>query len=615
MTINPNTRQKNWIRPLPERLINKIAAGEVIERPAAVLKELVENSLDAGATRIEVIIEKSGMKSISVLDNGCGINPDQVEIAFSRHATSKIKDFSDLDALRSYGFRGEALPSIGSVSRTRMVSKTGDTEEGREIIIEGGVVQSVKPIGVPDGTKVEVEKLFFNTPARRKFLKSESTEARHLTRTATAMALGALGVRFDYTINGKHLFSIQNENADLQSRVKNLLLMQGNIPLFELDFKSDTLDIQGYLTYPDNCRQNRYGLYLFINGRYIYSPVLNHGVTSGYGELLPHGKYPVGAVFLDIDPSHVDVNVHPTKAEVRLSEERQIHDILRQSVKAAIRSAGDVLPADAVDSEQETARRMISSEAVQGIRKYQPSKMPDSVQDDLRKLYGSTNESAPAFSQAKETIDQSISADISLSGDISRGDQIQAGGMVYLGQISDLYLVFNYDSELLIIDQHAAHERVLYEEFLKMVEAGGAISQNLLFPINIELPTDQYAVYEESKDILKSIGFLTEPFGTRTILLSAVPTVLKNRSPEKMIFEILSDIEGFRKGGFDIKKAVAQSTACRAAVMAGDKLTAQEAIGLIRALMNADDKLACPHGRPLIFKISKNELDRKFGRK
>ena len=261
MTADLKKSERRWIRPLPERLINKIAAGEVIERPSAVLKELVENSLDAGASRIDINIEKSGLKLISVIDDGCGIDPDQIEIAFARHATSKIKDFNDLEALLSYGFRGEALPSIGSVSKTKMISRTAEAEAGREIIIEGGVVQSVKPTASPKGTKIEVSDLFFNTPARRKFLKTETTEARHLTRTATAMALGASATAFSYTINGRRLFVLNKNEANQKERVSSLLFGDYKTPLFGIEYKSDLLEIGGFLSYPDNCRRNRYGLY------------------------------------------------------------------------------------------------------------------------------------------------------------------------------------------------------------------------------------------------------------------------------------------------------------------------------------------------------------------
>lgn len=608
--------EKKWIRPLPERLINKIAAGEVIERPAAVLKELVENSLDAGATRIDIAVEKSGLKSITVVDDGCGIEADQIEIAFSRHATSKIRDFNDLEALLSFGFRGEALPSIGSVSKTRMVSRTIEADDGRELIIEGGVLQSVKPVAAPIGTKMEVNDLFFNTPARRKFLKSEITEARHLTRTATAMALAVPGVRFGYTLNGRRLFLL-GENADImQSRVGQLLFGKENTPLLKLQYESDKLSISGYLSFPDNCRRNRSGLYLYINRRYIFSPTLLHAITAGYGELLPGGYFPVGALFLNIDPQRVDVNVHPTKAEVRLVEERQIHDLLYQVIKKSLRGSMGLPSASSGVQIKRAEDNYTAAEAIRRLKNFIPDNSINKTPDMMEKLYGTGKLNKPeerSVSYNQEAISGLKDIDVVADSKV----EIKSGSETirYLGQLSRLYLIFVSGDELLIIDQHTAHERVLYEENLKAIESGKSISQNLLFPINIELTPERFAVYEEAAEILKSAGIISQPFGTTTVMLSAVSASLTKKSPEKIFEEILSDVENLHKGGEELTKAVAQSIACRAAIMAGDVITAEEATGLYKRLMTVDNKHCCPHGRPVTLKLSKDELDKKFGRK
>jgi len=608
--------EKKWIRPLPERLINKIAAGEVIERPAAVLKELVENSLDAGATRIDIAVEKSGLKSISIVDDGCGVEADQIEIAFSRHATSKIRDFNDLEALLSFGFRGEALPSIGSVSKTRMVSRTVEADDGRELIIEGGVLQSVKPVAAPIGTKMEVNDLFFNTPARRKFLKSEITEARHLTRTATAMALAVPGVRFSYTLNGRRLFLL-GENADkMQSRVGQLLFGKENTPLLKLQYESDKLSISGYLSFPDNCRRNRSGLYLYINRRYIFSPTLLHAITAGYGELLPGGYFPVGALFLNIDPQRVDVNVHPTKAEVRLVEERQIHDLLYQVIKKSLRGSMGLPSASSGVQIKRAEDNYTAAEAIRRLKNFIPEHKINKTPDMMEKLYGTdklNKPEEPSVPYNQETV--SGLKDIDVVADSTVAIKSGSETIRYLGQLSRLYLIFVSGDELLIIDQHTAHERVLYEENLKAIESGKSISQNLLFPINIELTPERFAVYEEAAEILKSAGIISQPFGATTVMLSAVSASLTKKSPEKIFEEILSDVENLHKGGEELTKAVAQSIACRAAIMAGDVITAEEATGLYKRLMTVDNKHCCPHGRPVTLKLSKDELDKKFGRK
>lgn len=604
-----------WIRPLPERLVNKIAAGEVIERPAAVLKELVENSFDSDATRIDIIIEKSGTKLISVMDNGCGILPEQVEIAFSRHATSKISNFDDLENLRSFGFRGEALPSIGSISKTRMVTKFADSETGTEIIIEGGVVQSVKPIAAPPGTKIEVSDLFFNTPARRKFLKTEMTEARHLSRNAIALALSKPGIAMTCRLNERKIFSLDESITDEKKRVSTLLFGNSSGKLFEIESESSIMKVKGFLSYPENCRQNRQGLYLFINNRFISSPTMFHAVTSGYGELLPKGHFPVGAIFLNVDPLMVDVNVHPTKAEVRLSEERAMHDILYQAVKRVIRGTGE-LSSSRINMENVTT--MSSAEAIKRVRDYQPRPDFNQIQTDLEKLYGALSPDKKAFniesSDNPETIKE-IGQSPSEVDTEQIGTEIDPDRLIFLGQLSDLYLLFKASNQLLIVDQHTAHERILFEENIKAIETGSAISQNLLFPLNIELPADLFAQFEESIDIINAAGFIVEPFGQHTVLLNAVPASLSKKSPEKIFNEIMEDISNFRQAGHDIKKAVAQSAACRGAVMAGDRLTGDEAMALMRQFLVSRFPHFCPHGRPIILKISKDELDAKFGRK
>ncbi|UCD93745.1 MAG: DNA mismatch repair endonuclease MutL [Candidatus Zixiibacteriota bacterium] len=605
---------KRIIRPLPERLINKIAAGEVIERPAAVLKELVENSFDAGATRIEVIVEKSGTKLISVVDDGCGIDSSQVEVAFSRHATSKIADFDDLESLRSYGFRGEALPSIGSVSRTRMITRTPESEVGTEIIIEGGVVQNVKPAAAPVGTKVEVADLFYNTPARRKFLKGETTEARHLTRYAIGLALSRPKVGFSYSLNGRRMFSLDNSQPDLKSRVRSLLLPGNDARLFEVVSDSDIMSIRGFLTSPDKLRQNQYGLFVFINDRYIKSQTMVHAITAGYGELLPRGNYPLGVVFLDIDPVKVDVNVHPTKAEVRLSQERQVHDILYHAVKRALRETPGVSSPSLDVKGVVSPERLTASEAIRRAGAFDPEKPSVSSQAVIKELYGHSDIAPPAEAEGDRS---DAAASISVPADESEkaAGEIDLDRVIFLGRLADLYLIFKCDNMLMIVDQHTAHERVLYEDTLKSIETGAATSQNLLFPANIELAPDRFLLYEDSSEVLKAAGFVAEPFGAATVLLSAVPSAVSKKSPEKVFLEVLEDIDSLRKAGRDLMKAVAQSIACRSAIMAGDRLTEQEALALLRQLLATENRNCCPHGRPTILSISKNELDGKFGRK
>ncbi|MFQ5606870.1 MAG: DNA mismatch repair endonuclease MutL [Candidatus Zixiibacteriota bacterium] len=602
-------QQGRWIRPLPERLVNKIAAGEVIERPASVLKELVENALDAGATRIEVNIEKSGVTRIEVHDNGCGISREQLEIAFSRHATSKITDFSDLELISSFGFRGEALPSIASVSRLRMITKPATEDHATEISIEGGVVSDVRPAHRADGSSVVVEDLFFNTPARKKFLRSENTEARQLSRTASSQALCALGVALTVTLNGRKLFSF-SENDDLKTRAARIL---GAAPgaLLEVKAEEGALKLHSILGRPDVARSIRGGLHLFINRRALRSSPLLSAFYLGYGELLPRGLFPIGVALLEVDGRAVDVNVHPAKSEVRLSDEQDVHRFVRRSVRESLRQEGVTpefslrgsppnLHSDADTADPASRDFPIGGpSAVTGLAQQAPSA--------TEQLFGGSpsgeelsaeDSSAPAPEHERPPLTPEALSD----------------GTVYLGQFNNLYLLAQRANDLYLIDQHAAHERILFEQTMSDIQKRSAVSQRLLFPVNVELSAERMIIFEQRRSELAEIGFEMSHLGGQTVMLDAVPAILAHRSPEQVFGFSLDDIQRLTKSGYTPLKAVAQSIACRSAVMAGDRLDEQEAREIIRRLMTCDTGYSCPHGRPTFVRISRAELDRKFGR-
>ncbi|MBK7141096.1 MAG: DNA mismatch repair endonuclease MutL [bacterium] len=606
------------IRPLPERLINKIAAGEVVERPAAVVKELVENALDAGSTRIDIIIEQSGSKMIKIVDNGWGIPEEQIEIAFSRHATSKLSGLSDLEKILSYGFRGEALPSIASVSRTRMVSRVAESQVATEIIYEGGVLQSKRPVAGAVGTTIEVGDLFFNTPARRKFMKAESTEARYLSRTATALALARYDVAFSYTLNGRQIFSVPA--GTLRDRVAALLGYGKQ--LLEITAETGAVKLQGFIGKPDQASNNRWGHYIFINGRYIHSTTFSHALSAGFGEMLPKGVYPVGAVLLQVEPTEVDVNVHPAKTEVRLSREREIYDAIYHAVKTATRqdgvipvflapARGENRPNDGLFPQGEPTRQgyipgiggsQITSHEMLGDL-YRPPQFRTPEAGGIIRVDSATGEilESPSTIQSPE----------------SPVEQIETGpssGIRLVGRFSDLYLLLQAGEDLYIVDQHTAHERVLYEETMRRLERQSIVGQQLLLPVQIELTPERFSLFVEAEDLINKSGFAVAPFGGRMISIEAVPMILSRKSPEKVFTKVLDDIGSLTKGGYDLKKAMAQSIACRAAVMSGDRLTDEEAIGLLQQLLQCENKYSCPHGRPTFIKINRGDLDRQFGR-
>jgi DNA mismatch repair protein MutL len=597
-----------WIRPLPERLINKIAAGEVVERPASVVKELVENALDAGADRIEIIIEKSGTRLIRIVDNGLGIDENQIEIAFSRHATSKISEFDDLDRIESYGFRGEALPSIASVSRMRMVSRPRDADSGTEIVFEGGVLQSRKPIAAPSGTTVEVENLFFNTPARRKFLKAETTEGRHITRVAMAMAMARYEVGFTYRINGRQVFSLPG-GLGLGERVAGLLAPGKKF--MAVSGETGPVRVLGYVAPPDLAQSNRNSQFIFINGRYIHSPTLSHALASGYGDLLPRGNYPIGALLLQLDPSEIDVNVHPAKTEVRLSREREVYDAVHRQVKEALHREG-VIPTLHVPARANTPTSVTEPQVFSPRQNVIPGIMSRSHGDtgQLSAIYRDT----PAAPLPPES--PAIRVDTSTGEilDTETRPVTDVSSLRLIGRLDDLYLLFQSNSDLLVVDQHTAHERVLYEETLARMEAHSGVGQALLLPVQVELGAEQMALFMESREVLNQTGFAIEHFGGSTVRIEAVPAILSKKSPETAIRAILDDLASLRKSGQDMTKAVAQSVACRSAVMAGDRLTDREAVAVVERLLACDERYSCPHGRPTFIKMSRRDLDKQFGR-
>jgi len=619
MSNRTEFQDERYTRPicqLDRLLINKIAAGEVIERPASVVKELIENSFDAGASAIEVVAQKSGTTYISITDDGCGISSEQVRLAFSRHATSKIKNLDDLFSVSSFGFRGEALPSIASVSHLVLTTRHFSEKEGTRIVIEGGKEMECRPASAPVGTKVEVSHLFFNTPARRKFLKSEITESRQIIRVAERMALSRPSVAVSLDLNDRKIFQLR-QGQPIAERM-GLLFGVESKSIVEYDVEMNDISYLVYLAHPDQARHDRTRICLFINGRSVTSSTIIHAVTAGYGEFLPGGKFPLAAIFINVDPQRLDVNVHPTKAEVRLSEERAIHDNLYRIVKKALRD-WRMVPAEGQAPPQGFDRKY--SPPAQNSSYHKPASTPSSAPGLFtnRTRPHTSVENMASFQAPPDIYETPACDNTRPSTDVPVEKEVSPeapddGEISYLGRSGKLYLLFSIGGDLYIVDQHAAHERILYEQALIQVERGSDAAQKLLFPESVELSAEEFLTYESSHEVLNKLGFEIEPFGHKAVIINGMPPVFKDKNPAIILRKLLDDIMQLNKAGGELIKSVAQSLACRAAVMAGDRLTAEEAVTLVKRLFATNNPYCCPHGRPTFIKISREELDGRFGR-
>jgi DNA mismatch repair protein MutL len=633
----------NDIIILPEDLVDKIAAGEVVERPASVVKELVENSIDAGAKNISVEIKNGGIKFIRVTDDGIGMDEKNSVLAFQRHATSKIKTVDDLFQIATLGFRGEALPSIASVSLLDMLTRTSEELNGTRLKIECGVLKETKPMGASLGTSVLVRELFYNVPARRKFLKTILTETRHIIDLLTRFAIAYPEIAFKLKSDERELFNfpavseLRQRRTDIfgKDRAEKMIVIKaedeiqdsGNSQQINGLNRIESADIRGFLGKPEICPSNRAELYLFVNRRPITSKSLYHAVQSGYGELLPKGKFPFAIIFIDIDPSLVDVNVHPTKSEVRFSDERGVHDSVYAKIKESLTSPltipefGSCGPE--IKTKGENTQPFQPSVSMQPISPYQEQKPltqksepaesstftpPKTDEEKLtqKSLFAETREELTRESRISKLESQAPSHKPQVS--------TLETGRANLWQLADTYILSFLKGNLMVLDQHAAHERILYEEALRNLTKKQASSQQFLFPTVSDLTPAEFHILEEHKELIQKLGFEIKYFGGRTILVTAVPALVKNKSGEVFLKEILGQLQEEEKVEKDRVKAVAKSFACHAAIKAGDRLNQEEMDNLVRQLFATEEPYSCPHGRPTIIKLSLDELNKKFGR-
>ena len=621
------------VRVLPETLANKIAAGEVVQRPASVLKELMENALDAGASHVGVVLRQAGSELVQVVDDGCGMGPNDAAVCFGRHATSKITSAEDLERIRTLGFRGEALASIASVAHVELKSKRRGDAAGTCVRIEGGTCVDQSPCAAPDGTSVAVRNLFFNVPARRNFLKSPATEFKHLVETFQFLALSNPEVGFTLVHDEAEVYRLAPSDAGfdaaLRSRLVELVGEREEDALVPVAEATSYLSVRGVVGRPGIARRSRSEQFLFVNGRTIKNRSLDHAVAAAYDDLLPKGTYPLFALFLTLDPRHVDVNVHPTKTEVKFDDERGIYGFLRAVVKKAlgdadvIPSLGDGFPTDRVSRSVVTSvpaeirSVQFGSSGGEGTPSGPSSALPSAVSfqpaSRPQPLAARFDEDLP-FDVAPESA-TSIPSDARPLEAEAAEDDLDAGARPPVWQLHNRYVVTPIRSGLLLLDQRAAHERILYEQALAALDGGLASSQQLLFPVTLEFSPGDYELLEELLPDLGRLGFELTPFSGRTVKVEGVPSDVQVGRERLILEEVLEQYKAYRDGlQLHVRDNLAKSLARRSAIKAGKPLSEKEARSLIDQLFTCKMPYACPNGRPTMIKISMEELERRFAR-
>jgi DNA mismatch repair protein MutL len=594
------------IRQLPPLVVAKIAAGEVIERPASVVKELLENSVDAGATRLDIDIEQGGVECIRVVDNGCGIEAEDLRLAFTSHATSKLADAEDLFRVQSLGFRGEALASIGGVARVTLQSRPTDAASGAEIHCDGGALSEVRPWNGAPGTRMEVRHLFYNTPVRRKFQRTIPTEMSHVTEAVTRLALAKPQLHIKLTHNERSVFEVA-ASAGLPERIRLFFGNEVADRLLPIDNRQGPARIHGFIADPAYTRGNNRMQYLFVNGRWIRDRSLGHALQEAYHGLLMTGRYCVAFLFLELPPDLVDVNVHPTKAEVRFRDSQALHQLVSSTVREKLRAS------DLTASMNSPPRPLAL-----GIPVGAPSQPLPSG--------GATEEQTPEelFAEASVFPDEATSLRQPLQQTVPAGPIAsqpvpgRAANEITLKalQLHDSYIVLETPEGMLVIDQHALHERILYEEWKDRVGRGEVEVQRLVVPEPVDLPPEQAAAALEQKAVLRRLGLGVEDFGGGTVLLSGYPAMLWKVAPGQLLRAAVEFLTTTNRAPTtaQLMDDLLKMMSCKAAIKAGDRLTSDEIAALVAQRHLADDTHHCPHGRPTALLFSKHELDRQFKR-
>ena len=582
------------IRELPTDLVNQIAAGEVIERPASVVKELAENSVDAGARQLEIEIEAGGAKLIRIRDDGRGMDADDLVMAVRPHATSKISSLEDLEQVGTLGFRGEALPSIASVSRFRLVSRTAAMEAGWSLISDGTRQQPPEPAAHPVGTTVEVRDLFFNTPARRRFLRTEKTELNHIDDLVRRLALARMDLKIRLGHNGRVLrqYRPASSEAERERRIAELLGPEFPPHALIVEHEAMGMRLTGWVGLPTHSRSQADQQYFFVNGRMVRDRLVTHAVRQAYQDVLFHGRHPVYALYLELDPRGVDVNVHPTKAEVRFREGRQVHDFLFRTLHHVLGQTRAGVHSTAAAA---------SAPAAAAVPSYRQSPMPlpaaaaPALVADQAALYGGSHAS---------------SEPVGLSADDASAPPLGYA----IAQLHGVYILAENDHGLILVDMHAAHERITYERLKQSMDGEGLRSQNLLVPLTVAVSEREADLAESRAELFAELGFEVDRIGRESIRVRKIPTLLLRADAAALVRDVLSDLLAHGRSARlrEATNEVLSTMACHGSVRANRRLSIPEMNALLRDMERTERSGQCNHGRPTWVQLTMDELDRLF---
>lgn len=587
---------------LDENTANKIAAGEVVERPASVVKELCENSIDAKATSITVEINNGGISLIKIIDNGTGIQGDDVEIAFEKHATSKIRKVEDLNSISSMGFRGEALSSISAVSKLELTTKTLNENTGTKIKIEGGVLKEKEECGCPKGTTVIVKDLFFNTPARYKFLKKDYTEAGYVEDVVTMLALGNPNISFKLIINASLVLQTPG-NGEMLTTAYSIYGNNAKSTI-GVDYEQDGIHITGLAGKPEIARSNRSHQIFFINNRVVKNRTMSSAVEEAYKTLMQVGKYPFVILNLEINPELVDVNVHPTKQEVRFSEEGKIFSSIFHAVKNSLFSGESLIPDYSLMKIEEPWQKEKMPEKSSGF----PLKSGLKQQDYGKNFEGGNSYGFHDNASKYPKYLQGTFSEIKEEQEFYRTFKI-------VGSAFLTYILVEDGADMYIIDQHAAHERIMYEKLKKDHEEGKQVSQMLLIPEVLEIKHKEYELLKNNADIIESLGIAIEDFGSGSIKINSLPFLCDKDNAKEIVLELIDQLaENQKENKKNKKDKLLYMLACKSAVKANSALSDQEIAALIESMNGLENPYTCPHGRPTIIRMTKYEIEKRFGR-